>query len=50
MRLTVAVSLFLSIAGVLAKEDDDVLHIGGIFPIGGQGGWQGGQVRFINIF
>nr|XP_024216938.1 gamma-aminobutyric acid type B receptor subunit 1 isoform X2 [Halyomorpha halys] len=25
------------------KEDDNVLHIGGIFPIGGEGGWQGGQ-------
>lgn len=22
---------------------DDELHIGGIFPIGGKGGWQGGQ-------
>lgn len=25
-------------------DDDNVLHIGGIFPIGGKGGWQGGQV------
>jgi len=25
------------------QEDDNVLHIGGIFPIGGKGGWQGGQ-------
>lgn len=24
-------------------NDDNVLHIGGIFPIGGEGGWQGGQ-------
>ncbi|GFG38778.1 hypothetical protein Cfor_08233 [Coptotermes formosanus] len=24
-------------------DDDNVLHIGGIFPIGGKGGWQGGQ-------
>lgn len=29
-------------------EDENVLHIGGIFPIGGEGGWQGGQVRMIN--
>nr|CAD7406403.1 unnamed protein product [Timema cristinae] len=25
-------------------NEDSVLHIGGIFPIGGKGGWQGGQV------
>ncbi|XP_049954039.1 gamma-aminobutyric acid type B receptor subunit 1 isoform X1 [Schistocerca serialis cubense] len=25
------------------ENDDNVLHIGGIFPIGGKGGWQGGQ-------
>lgn len=25
------------------KADDNVLHIGGIFPIEGKGGWQGGQ-------
>ncbi|XP_017882479.1 gamma-aminobutyric acid type B receptor subunit 1 isoform X3 [Ceratina calcarata] len=24
-------------------DDDNVLHIGGIFPIAGEGGWQGGQ-------
>lgn len=24
-------------------SDDNVLHIGGIFPIAGEGGWQGGQ-------
>ncbi|XP_043491897.1 gamma-aminobutyric acid type B receptor subunit 1 isoform X1 [Polistes fuscatus] len=24
-------------------ENDNVLHIGGIFPINGKGGWQGGQ-------
>lgn len=29
---------------VLNANDDNVLHIGGIFPIGGEGGWQGGQV------
>jgi hypothetical protein len=28
------------------SNDDNVLHIGGIFPIGGKGGWQGGQVSF----
>ncbi|KAJ8680838.1 hypothetical protein QAD02_016625 [Eretmocerus hayati] len=25
------------------SRDDTVLHIGGIFPIAGEGGWQGGQ-------
>ncbi|XP_056642888.1 gamma-aminobutyric acid type B receptor subunit 1 isoform X1 [Diorhabda sublineata] len=25
------------------KDDSNVLHIGGIFPIAGEGGWQGGQ-------
>lgn len=25
-------------------DDDNVLHIGAIFPIAGEGGWQGGQV------
>jgi len=25
-------------------EEENVLHIGGIFPIAGEGGWQGGQV------
>lgn len=38
--LLVLISLF----GSQAAVDDNVLHIGGIFPIGGQGGWQGGQV------
>lgn len=36
----------------IAVKDDNVLHIAGIFPIGGKGGWQGGQVRvpeFINF-
>lgn len=28
---------------VLPIDDDNVLHIGGIFPIAGKGGWQGGQ-------
>jgi len=25
-------------------EEENILHIGGIFPIEGEGGWQGGQV------
>ncbi|XP_076280332.1 gamma-aminobutyric acid type B receptor subunit 1 isoform X3 [Lasioglossum baleicum] len=25
------------------EDNDNVLHIGGIFPIAGEGGWQGGQ-------
>ncbi|RZC33526.1 ANF receptor domain containing protein, partial [Asbolus verrucosus] len=25
------------------SDDSNVLHIGGIFPINGKGGWQGGQ-------
>ncbi|KAL1488400.1 hypothetical protein ABEB36_014874 [Hypothenemus hampei] len=29
--------------GRLTQSDDYVLHIGGIFPIAGQAGWQGGQ-------
>lgn len=32
------------VAVVDDSNDDNVLHIGGIFPIGGKGGWQGGQV------
>lgn len=31
-------------------EEENVLHIGGIFPIAGEGGWQGGQVRVIISF
>ncbi|XP_014214316.1 gamma-aminobutyric acid type B receptor subunit 1 isoform X2 [Copidosoma floridanum] len=27
----------------VSSRDDYVLHIGGIFPIAGEGGWQGGQ-------
>ncbi|KAF6204850.1 hypothetical protein GE061_019013 [Apolygus lucorum] len=30
-------------ATVFIENEDNVLHIGGIFPIGGEGGWQGGQ-------
>lgn len=34
------------IEGALPPDEaDNVLHIGGIFPIAGEGGWQGGQVR-----
>lgn len=29
--------------GVIIDDDANVLHIGGIFPIAGKGGWQGGQ-------
>ncbi|GJQ69419.1 GPRGBB1 [Trypoxylus dichotomus] len=36
--------LFYCFGGVLPHEGSShVLHIGGIFPIRGQGGWQGGQ-------
>lgn len=28
---------------VFPDDGDTVLHIGGIFPIAGEGGWQGGQ-------
>ncbi|XP_014233341.1 gamma-aminobutyric acid type B receptor subunit 1 isoform X1 [Trichogramma pretiosum] len=27
----------------ISSREDNVLHIGGIFPIAGEGGWQGGQ-------
>ena len=37
--------LLLVGSGGAASNDDNVLHIGGIFPIAGEGGWQGGQVR-----
>lgn len=36
--------LHLANAAAVIENDDNVLHIGGIFPIGGEGGWQGGQV------
>ena len=37
----------LGIEGSLPPpSDDNVLHIGGIFPIAGEGGWQGGQVSY----
>lgn len=42
----------LGIAGAARLADDNVLHIGGIFPIAGEGGWQGGQVWqfFLSLF
>lgn len=44
ISLTVIVSLLLIInVPFSSQENDNVLHIGGIFPIGGKGGWQGGQ-------
>ncbi|XP_071051678.1 gamma-aminobutyric acid type B receptor subunit 1 isoform X3 [Onthophagus taurus] len=40
----VVVVLLYRLAFVLPRQNDaHVLHIGGIFPIMGQGGWQGGQ-------
>lgn len=34
---------FVSSSIVADDSDSNVLHIGGIFPIAGEGGWQGGQ-------
>ena len=31
------------------NREDNVLHIGGIFPLAGEGGWQGGQVKFYSL-
>jgi hypothetical protein len=43
--LITALQILESCSAVVDDTDDDnVLHIGGIFPIGGKGGWQGGQV------
>nr|XP_050850762.1 gamma-aminobutyric acid type B receptor subunit 1 isoform X2 [Vespula vulgaris] len=39
--LTVARTIIASLPP--SDENDNVLHIGGIFPINGEGGWQGGQ-------
>ena len=43
-------ALLLQSVAALPDEDNDdnVLHIGGIFPIGGEGGWQGGQVGVVS--
>ncbi|CAD6241162.1 GSCOCG00009184001-RA-CDS [Cotesia congregata] len=43
MELFVIFALIAAISGKLPPSDDNILHIGGIFPIGGEGGWQGGQ-------
>lgn len=42
IRFAVIVSALLT-NSVSHQQEDNVLHIGGIFPIGGKGGWQGGQ-------
>ncbi|XP_073987605.1 gamma-aminobutyric acid type B receptor subunit 1 isoform X2 [Rhodnius prolixus] len=47
-ELTGRIVLFCLIASFskavkIDDEDENVLHIGGIFPIAGEGGWQGGQ-------
>ncbi|XP_034952272.1 gamma-aminobutyric acid type B receptor subunit 1 isoform X2 [Chelonus insularis] len=41
--LVIIFSIISMIYGSLPPSDDNILHIGGIFPIGGEGGWQGGQ-------
>ncbi|XP_017760337.1 PREDICTED: gamma-aminobutyric acid type B receptor subunit 1 isoform X2 [Eufriesea mexicana] len=44
MELLIFLTLARAIGGSLPPDDaDNVLHIGGIFPIAGEGGWQGGQ-------
>lgn len=43
IRFAVIVFVLLIDVPFSIQEDDKVLHIGGIFPIGGKGGWQGGQ-------
>ncbi|XP_006611608.1 gamma-aminobutyric acid type B receptor subunit 1 isoform X1 [Apis laboriosa] len=44
IKLLILLTLTKVIGGSLPPDDaDNVLHIGGIFPIGGKGGWQGGQ-------
>lgn len=48
--LVIFLTLTGAIGGSLPPEDaDNVLHIGGIFPIRGKGGWQGGQAS-INFY
>lgn len=43
--LLIVLTLTNVIEGSSTSDDaDNVLHIGGIFPIAGEGGWQGGQV------
>ncbi|XP_015113955.1 gamma-aminobutyric acid type B receptor subunit 1 isoform X2 [Diachasma alloeum] len=43
MRLVTALSMMSLVCGSSPVSEDNILHIGGIFPIGGEGGWQGGQ-------
>lgn len=45
LALIVRLSVISMVCGSLAQTEDNYLHIGGIFPIGGEGGWQGGQVN-----
>lgn len=47
VKLTIGLCFLMIIKASLPPEDDEdnVLHIGAIFPIGGKGGWQGGQVN-----
>ncbi|XP_076674724.1 gamma-aminobutyric acid type B receptor subunit 1 isoform X2 [Andrena cerasifolii] len=42
--LIIILTCSVAIEGSLPPDEvDNVLHIGGIFPIAGEGGWQGGQ-------
>ncbi|XP_029037145.2 gamma-aminobutyric acid type B receptor subunit 1 isoform X1 [Osmia bicornis bicornis] len=44
LMLLIVLTLTNEIEGSSTSDDaDNVLHIGGIFPIAGEGGWQGGQ-------
>ncbi|KAK0159683.1 hypothetical protein PV327_010775 [Microctonus hyperodae] len=43
LQFIVSTLIIPIIYGSLPPSDDNILHIGGIFPIGGEGGWQGGQ-------
>jgi len=43
IRFAIIVFVLLTDVPFSLQEEDNVLHIGGIFPIGGKGGWQGGQ-------
>lgn len=51
MRGTMLVGSVLTLSALAAAEsaggasEANILDIGGIFPITGKGGWQGGQVR-----
>ncbi|XP_076755354.1 gamma-aminobutyric acid type B receptor subunit 1 isoform X2 [Xylocopa sonorina] len=44
IKILIVLTVARAIGGSLPPDDaDNVLHIGGIFPIAGEGGWQGGQ-------